>query len=287
MLKRTHQQLGTAGFVVAIVALVAALGGVAFAAAGLNSKQKKEVKSIAQTEAKKFATAGAPGAKGDPGAAGAPGAKGDPGAPGTPGKDGVSATTATFTGVKGSCTEGGIEVESGSPPVNVCNGKKGDPAEFPSTLPSGKTETGAWSLVGTATNTSLNTFSSVSFPIPLAAGGAEGTGFGFNQAATEEEKFGLKGGAPCKVEVGEPLCIDTKCKGTVAKPTAPKGVLCVYTAFENLVNATGGFIEPRSFSGDFGAYSVSGAVLSGAFIEGSAASPAKIESYGSFAVTAP
>ena len=44
MFSKLHERLGTAGFVVAIVALVAALAGTAFAAAGLNGKQKKEVK---------------------------------------------------------------------------------------------------------------------------------------------------------------------------------------------------------------------------------------------------
>ena len=47
MISRIHSKLGTAGFIVAIVALVAALG-VALAASGLNSKQKKEVKKIAK-----------------------------------------------------------------------------------------------------------------------------------------------------------------------------------------------------------------------------------------------
>jgi hypothetical protein len=48
MISRIHSKLGTAGLVVALVALVVALTGVAFAASGLNSKQKKEVKKIAK-----------------------------------------------------------------------------------------------------------------------------------------------------------------------------------------------------------------------------------------------
>lgn len=262
-----REPFGTAGLIVAIVALIAAVGGTAFAAAKLNSTQKKEVGKIAKKEAEKYANSnpGAPGAPGAKGDAGAPGANGSNGAPGT------SATTATFAGVKGSCTEGGIEVKSASPTVNVCNGKKGADGltGFTKTLPSGETETGTWTIAQAAT-LSMGTFASVSFSIPLAAPIAEGSAFGFNQKDTEEEKFGTSG-----------------CTGTVAKPTAPKGKLCVYTAFESFEHASGGFIEPRSFEGGFGAASVSGALLSGAFLEGTTAEPAHVESWGTWAVTAP
>ena len=53
MLTRIHRKLGTAGFVISIVALVAALGGGAYAASGgLTGKQKKEVEKIAKKYAK-------------------------------------------------------------------------------------------------------------------------------------------------------------------------------------------------------------------------------------------
>lgn len=294
MLKRMHQKLGTAGFVVAIVALVAALGGAAFAAGpGLNSKQKGEVKSIAKTEAKKLVgtgpagpagTAGTAGTAGPQGPAGAKGDKGDQGIQGIPGKS-VTVTPIASGGAK---CEGraGAEVKqegagSGTP---VC---EGSPWTAGGTLPALKTETGTWSLTQASTTT-LNSFSSISFSIPLKTAGAEGSGFGFSQASVEAEKFGLKGGVPCKVEVGEPLCIDTGCKGPIAEPKAPPGVLCVYTAFENLsTTASGGFIEPRSFEGNFSAYGTSGAVLSGAFLGGTTAEPATIESYGTWAIKAP
>ena len=49
MISKLHNRLGTAGFVVAIIALVAALSGGAYAAqqANLSKQQKKEVKKIA------------------------------------------------------------------------------------------------------------------------------------------------------------------------------------------------------------------------------------------------
>jgi hypothetical protein len=85
MFSRIHQRLGTAGFAIAIVALIVALGGAAYAAMpGLNSKQKKEEKKIA----KSFAKPGAPGAPGPAGAKGAAGAQGASGANGANGEAG-------------------------------------------------------------------------------------------------------------------------------------------------------------------------------------------------------
>ena len=177
-------------------------------------------------------------------------------------------------------------MKSASPAVNVCNGKKGDPAEFPATLPSGKTETGAWSLT-VSTTTVITPFATTTFNIPLEEDGLEGSGWAFNQAQTEEEKYGKKGGVACVVEVGEPLCIDTGCEGTVAEPSAPPGELCIYTGYESTEKAASNEYEARSFEGEFGAYSSNGAIIAGPFLEGSGAEPGKVEAYGSWAVTAP
>jgi hypothetical protein len=85
MFSKIHQKLGTAGFVIAIVALIVALGGAAYAAVpGLNSKQKKEVKKIA----KGLVQPGAPGGAGPAGAKGDAGVKGDAGAAGGSGPGG-------------------------------------------------------------------------------------------------------------------------------------------------------------------------------------------------------
>jgi hypothetical protein len=109
MLKRIHDKLGTAGLVVAVVALVVALAGTAIAAGGLTKKQEKQVVKIA----KKYA--GKPGAKGDTGPTGPQGSKGDPGPQGE---------------------KGG----KGDP------GKEGPPGPTETALPPGKTMTGVWSL---------------------------------------------------------------------------------------------------------------------------------------------
>ncbi len=84
-----REPFGTAGLIIACVALVAALGGTAFAAAKLNSTQKKEVEKIA----KKYA--GKPGAPGAAGTAGTNGTNGKDGAPGAQGIQGVAGTDGT------------------------------------------------------------------------------------------------------------------------------------------------------------------------------------------------
>jgi len=115
MLKRIHNKLGTAGLVVAILALVAAVAGTAFAAGGLTKKQEKQVVKIA----KKYA--GKQGPKGDTGPAGAQGPKGDPGPKGDEGAKGDK-------------------------------GDQGPPGPTETVLPPGKTETGVWSFSGTEQN---------------------------------------------------------------------------------------------------------------------------------------
>ncbi|HVQ58615.1 MAG TPA: hypothetical protein VMS60_06870 [Solirubrobacterales bacterium] len=72
------------------MALVAAVAGTAFAATGLNSKQKKEVKKIARSVAN-------PGPAGSAGAAGLNGAAGPEGAPWTTGGTLPSGQTETGT----------------------------------------------------------------------------------------------------------------------------------------------------------------------------------------------
>ena len=142
MFKRIHQKLGTAGFVIAIVALVAALGGTAFAAAKLNGTQKKEVEKIA----KKYA--GKPGANGAPGPVGPAGPKGDTGAAGANGSNGASGAT----GAKGTTGATGATGQTG----------------FTETLPPGKTETGNW-IIAQAALKYREPAGEISFPIPLSA----------------------------------------------------------------------------------------------------------------------
>lgn len=168
MLKRIREKFGTAGLIVAIVALVVAVAGTAYAAAGLNRTQKKEVKKIA----KEFA--------GKPGAPGTPGAKGDAGAQGTPGKDGTNGkdgqSVALVNEAPPLCVEGGYtyEVEGSSVENEVCNGEKGtkgdkgEPWSPNNTLPTGAIETGTWAFSVPA-GYGAPVYAPISLPIKLAS----------------------------------------------------------------------------------------------------------------------
>jgi hypothetical protein len=198
MFSRIHEKLGTAGFVISIVALIAALTGGAYAAAGLSPQVKKQItkesKKFSKQFSKQFAVAGPQGAKGDTGAAGAKGdtgaqgGKGDPGAPGSPGGPGPEGSPWTAGGV----------------------------------LPEGETETGAWGF-GIVSNSEIQTVP-VSFNIPLETApvihviqenGKEKTGGGeIDQPA-------------CPGEVAEPaadpgtLCLYTEKEVNIAFPGYP------------------------------------------------------------------
>jgi hypothetical protein len=228
MLQRFRDRVGTAGLIVAVVALVAALGGGAYAASGgLTGKQKKEVAKIAQKEAKKFAGKnGAPGpegkqgpagptgpagGKGDKGDRGEKGEAGAPGAPGTPGAPGESVEAFPSAGGAGEPCEGvgGAVYEVGGNATEICNGEPGvlHPGE---TLPKGATETGVWSFNGSASDAVPGAehadLASISFAIPLAA------------KLFEAEVHYVTTPTP-----GQPPC-----PGTAVNPQASEGQLCVY-----------------------------------------------------------
>jgi hypothetical protein len=201
-----REPFGTAGLIIACVALIAALTGGAYAASGgLTATQKKEVKKIAKQFAGK---PGAPGAAGPAGPAGS-GTKGDTGAAGT---NGTSATAVSFTGSQHGCADGGTEVKSASAPVFVCNGETG----FTETLPPGETETGAW--------TSGGPFISLSFNIPLAE--APKALHFVNEAGEEQTGSG-------------PFEPPVNCLGSAEDPTAPPGNVCVYESLA--VGSVSGF----------------------------------------------
>jgi hypothetical protein len=258
MLHRIRDRFGTAGLAVAVIALVAALAGGAYAASGgLTGKQKKEVKKIARTEAKKFQGTGPQGPKGDTGAQGAKGdagAKGENGSAGSPGANGKSVEVGA-TGPSGACGElGGAKVQVTGEPATaqeVCNGETG----FTSTLPSEQTETGTWWFQGNGKGLNASEqASAISFPIPLAAADAAGM----------EAYF-----AP-----------NTECPGTVNKPEAEPGALCIYKGASN-TNATGIYQPDFTTAVEDGGLGISGVLL---YFEGASTEAA---SGGTFAVTAP
>jgi len=185
MLKKAKERMGTAGLIVAVIALVFAMVGGAYAASKLNGKQKKEVKKIAKKYAGKDGATGPQGAAGPAGAPGPrgpigpQGEKGEEGEEGLEGEPGFNATVAEIPVGAVECNElGGAEVNVEEAPaaeaVEVCNGEagekgeKGEPWTPNNTLPAGAIETGAWSFNSGAEETVLT---AISFPIQLAGGG--------------------------------------------------------------------------------------------------------------------
>jgi hypothetical protein len=223
--RRLREPFGKAGLTVAVIALVFAMLGGAYAASGLNSKQKKEVKAIA----KSFQGTGPAGAQGPAGPAGpagakgdsgAPGAKGDTGSAGNAGAAGKSAEAIPFSGARGpiggvTCSEGGLEVKSASPATLVCNGKKGEKGEKGedgeggtgggTELPAGESLYGHW---GYATTGGLAA-SPISFNLHYPdEAGPEFNFVTFEEVENEEAPEG--------------------CPGNVDAPAAEPGHLCVY-----------------------------------------------------------
>lgn len=232
MLKRRLQEpFGKAGLTVAVIALVMALVGGAYAAGGLTKSQEKQVKKIA----KKYA--GKPGATGPAGPAGPVGAAGKGGTNGTNGKS--VAVTAIATGGPECAGNGGAEVkqEGAGSGVEVCNGQTG----FVEVLPAEKTEKGTWTLTtarkpeGAAFPFPLSV-TAISFPIPLSSAPEahvitpEGKEMVEVENPPGSEEFELQEVTP--TECGSALGAGVDAEN----PQAPPGVLCLYVAqnFENL-----------------------------------------------------
>ena len=183
MFSTLRNRFGTPG-VIAVIALVFAMAGGAFAAAGgLTGKQKKEVKSIA----KSFQGTGPAGPVGPVGANGANGKDGTNGEKGATGPQGSIGNT----------------------------GPQGDPWTAGGTLPVEATEAGGWAVGGAeAPESEIAEFpanlkvirSAISFTIPLAA-----------EPTVEVKETGFSGapGGNCPGSAAEPkaksgfLCVYT------------------------------------------------------------------------------
>jgi Collagen triple helix repeat (20 copies) len=130
MFTRIHNKLGPAGLIVAIVALVAALTGSAFAAGVFTKKQEKQIIKIAKKYAGKQGPQGVPGPQGPTGPAGKEGARG------TVGPEGP---------------EGGT-------------GPEGPPGPTTAILPPGETESGIWSFTNIDV---ISAFSTITYGLRL------------------------------------------------------------------------------------------------------------------------
>ncbi len=123
-------------------------------------------------------------------------------------------------GEQGSQGVQGLPGEDGDPGADGSDGAPGSPWTAGGTLPSGETETGAWTVGGT-TAAANGVYAAISFTIPLTSS--------------------LSGSNVHYFADGD---FSTHCLGTVDAPTADQGHLCVYgytygTDFDSIVSPGG------------------------------------------------
>jgi hypothetical protein len=217
---------------VAVLALVLAMSGGAIAASKYLITSTKQISPKVLKSLK--GARGPAGAKGSAGAVGTPGLagpKGESGAPGGTGASGTNGQNVTSVALaKGNehCKEGGSELKGASGAAFACNGapgkegKEGAPWPAGGTLPSESTETGIWSFGPEPSGVEKTQISVpvASFTIPLASP--------LDQAhvhyINENNKELIENEATEELEE----VTSTACLGTVDKPSAEPGNLCVY-----------------------------------------------------------
>ena len=245
MFSRLRRHMSYAN-VVATFALVFAMSGGALAASKFLITSTKQIKpSVLASLKGKAGANGAQGAAGAQGPAGPAGAKGENGAAGANGSAGTNGASVTSTplGVGSEhCKEGGDEFVAASGASYACNGKAGkegakgatgEPWTPNNTLPSGATETGAWTLGGKL-GVGIKEVS-LSFPIKLKE---RLNNFSQNHFIffREEAPAGCTG-------------------GTSENPIAEPGNLCVYanreaSEFGELGLTFERFLYPSNFGGE-------------------------------------
>lgn len=303
--------------ILALVALVFAVTGGAYAASGAGSSHGTLTASAAKAKAKAktkagprgpAGPAGANGAAGVQGPAGAVGAKGENGAAGSAGPQGPagpvgpagSAGAQGVTGAAGAagaagesvkmttinpgatCEEGGTELKVGTSKEHVCNGKEGSPWPGGGILAKGATETGGWEDADVKT-TSTETTVPISFPIKLP-----GNSTPYYVTLEQQEKCkGLIEPAlkKCQEHLTE---IEKECPGKVGKPEAKEGSLCIYEA--NSAELAG-VEEPEFLNADLGLFEGAGGTAGPTGVVMSLKTdaslvPGKTFAWGSWAVTA-
>jgi hypothetical protein len=195
---RMRSQVANASLVIAVVALVAAVGGGAYAATtSTTAHQAKASKAL--TKAQVLALIRQNAGVGPAGPAGPAGPKGDPGAQGPQG-------------------------QAGAPGVAGEKGKEGSPWTVDGKLPSGKTETGAYSMTGREPG---QVYVPISIPIPLP------TALPLENVHTISASSSTADKEKCDNGVGPAPSVDN--------PEADPGQFCLFEA-EDFAIAKGKFI---------------------------------------------
>ncbi|MDX6602511.1 MAG: hypothetical protein QOF13_1713 [Solirubrobacterales bacterium] len=264
MLSILRNRFGMPG-VIAVIALVFAMFGGAYAASSSGGG-----KATASAKAKRgprgprgpAGPTGPVGSAGPAGAQGPAGAKGEAGAKGATGEAGAKGATgaAGSTGATGAAGSTGATGAAGATGATGLSG-------FTETLPSGKTETGTWTMGPTPNAGPGELHVPISFAIPLAAELDEANVHYINDAGKEVPKTG-------------PTVTSTVCLGTAAAPKAAAGHLCIYTKNSLFITTLHNGSIFKSGANGVGA-STAGSMLSAVF------SGEEAEAVGTWAVTAP
>ncbi len=216
MISKLREPFGKAGLIVAVVALVFALGGGAWALTASTGKQHAKTGDLARTSGKNHAR-GARGPQGPTGPEGPEGPAGINGRNGTNGKNGVDGINglpgkSVVSGkepVGENCEQGGywFEVQGSGSKQYACNGSGESGGTAGGTeLGPGDTETGVWSLSGQGQSEYLVP---ISFPLRVV---------------------------PRPELMGDPAEDPVHCPGSAESPEATPGWFCLYrtTAYQNV-----------------------------------------------------
>lgn len=221
MFSAIQKQFGTAGLVVAIVALAAALGGGAYAATGgANSSKAKrgsshKAKRRGLTKHQVIVLIKKRAARGPAGPQGPPGAQGSPGPQGLKGDKGDTGST-------------------------------GPAGPLPESLPAGKTLKGNWGVGGGFNETETWSAATVSFPFPLSS--APTLVYVFENSPGG----GITGASSSEGFLGQAQT-EALCPGDASDPKATAGNLCMYTSQETLQGLAS---EPPFSTGQLGSVDI-------------------------------
>jgi hypothetical protein len=209
MFSRIRRRLTYANITMTIALLFAMSGG-AYAAGKYLITSSKQIKPSVLAQLKgKTGPVGKSGPAGEKGPSGSGGPAGPAGPVGPVGTPGVAGTAGTAGGA-GPAGPAGPKGAAGSVGPTGPTGQTG----FTKTLPKGATETGVWVVRGSDNAEKELKVTAISFPIPL-------------ESSVGQTRFIALGGTP-----------PSECSGTVEKPEAEPGALCVY-AGESFVHKIG------------------------------------------------
>ena len=260
--RRRHlarEPMGTAGLLIAVVALIFAVAGGAYAAKRYVITSKGQIKpSVREMLQGKRGKRGPVGPVGPAGTNGKDGARGPAGTNGSNGTNGVSPVGVAFEGNQNGCSEGGIELKGASTTI-LCNGKRGRNgvsifstqfsgpegpcAEGGTKFEGGSGDTYAcngvpgtagspWTLGGTLPSGETETGVWTTMLGPLETFGNYSGQIAISYTLpllTAQAAGNVQVNAPAYNGEDETGAEHEKCPGKVDNPRAKKGFLCVYT----------------------------------------------------------